>query len=161
SPHQPDRTRLRRHRPRRRATRSPWFANHSKRLPDQSLRRHPDRHGFARTRRAHPAPPPQPQRRRSKRLHLRNLERPAHLRPAQTHSTKSLVRQAHLGVSLRPESRVTVSPSDEQIGGQYPAMTPTTAPAVPDFQQMLHRVPALLWLVLAAALLLLARYIYL
>lgn len=40
-------------------------------------------------------------------------------------------------------------------------MNPTTAPAVPDFVTTLHRVPFLVWLILAAALLLLARYIYL
>ncbi len=40
-------------------------------------------------------------------------------------------------------------------------MPPTTAPAVPDFLTTLHRVPILVWIIIAAALLLLARYIYL
>jgi len=40
-------------------------------------------------------------------------------------------------------------------------MSPTTHPAIPDFIQSLHRVPILVWIIIAAALLLLARYIYL
>ena len=40
-------------------------------------------------------------------------------------------------------------------------MTPTTTQAVPDFVTTLHRVPILVWIIIAAAVLLLGRYIYL